>query len=295
MRQQKNYNELYAFLLVAQEGNFTKAAVKLGISQSALSRSVKLLEQHLGLQLFTRTTRSLSLTHAGEALFVTAEQSFGSLDRQLDGLKHLRETQAGLVRISASQYAIDKVLLPKLAKFKQLYPDIELELISDTALSDIVSTQFDAGVRFGGLVTDSMISVRIDYDEEIAVIGSPDYFNESGFPKTPLDLNDHNCLGYRFMGGSMYHWDFIIDGHPYKLKTQGQWVFSTDYSVIDAAKRGLGIGYVPIDMVKDELKSGKLIHVLREFSHTFSGFHLYYPYHNVSPALRAVIDTLKLK
>ncbi|WP_438012796.1 LysR family transcriptional regulator [Psychrobacter raelei] len=143
MRQQENYNELHAFLLVAQESSFTKAAIKLGISQSALSRSIKLLEQRLGLQLFTRTTRSLSLTHAGEALFVTAEQSFGALDKKLDELKHLRETPAGLVRISASQYAIDKVLLPKLAKFKQLYPDIELELISDTALSDIISTQFD--------------------------------------------------------------------------------------------------------------------------------------------------------
>lgn len=295
MRQQENYNELHAFLLVAQESSFTKAAIKLGISQSALSRSIKLLEQRLGLQLFTRTTRSLSLTHAGEALFVTAEQSFGSLDNKLDELKHLRETPAGLVRISASQYAIDKVLLPKLAKFKQLYPDIELELISDTALSDIISTQFDAGVRFGSLVTDGMISVRIDYDEEIAVVGSPDYFHEFGFPKTPVDLNDHNCLGYRFMNGGMYHWDFVIDGQPYKLKTQGQWVFSTDYSVIDAAKRGLGIGYVPIDMVKEELKSGQLIHVLREFSHTFSGFHLYYPHHNVSPALRAVIDALRVK
>ncbi|WP_165089787.1 LysR family transcriptional regulator [Neisseria yangbaofengii] len=294
MLNRENYNDLYAFLAVAKAGSFTQAANGLGISQSALSRTVKLLEQRLGVQLFHRTTRSLSLTHSGEQLFAVAEQSFERLDRQLTMLGHLSDTPSGLVRITANQYAIDKVLLPKLSGFKTDYPQIQLELISDTALTNIISERFDAGVRFGDVVAEGMIAVRIGDDEKMAVVGSPDYFHAYGFPKTPDDLRHHQCIGYRYASGAMYDWDLVQDGKPIQIKTQGQWTFSNDYSIRDAAKRGLGLGYVPQDMVEGELACGELIQVLQPFSHTFTGFHLYYPHRNVSYALRCVIDYLKV-
>ncbi|AIZ78593.1 LysR family transcriptional regulator [Actinobacillus equuli] len=293
MLQRENYNDLYAFLCVAREQNFTKAATKLGISQSALSRTIKQLESRLGVQLFARTTRRLSLTQAGNQLFQTAGQTFTKLDQELAMLGHYRETPSGLVRITASQYALDKVLLPKLAKFQTRYPDIQLELISDTAFSDIISEQFDAGVRFGDLVAEGMIAVRISNDEEMAVIGSPYYFHAHGFPKTPSDLAHHQCLNYRYASGAMYHWDFVEHGKQIQVKVQGQWTFSNDYSIRDAAKLGLGLGYICKDLVQKELEKGELIQVLSEFSYTFTGFHLYYPHRNTSPALKCVIDALR--
>lgn len=293
MLQRENYNDLYAFLCVAREQNFTKAATKLGISQSALSRTIKQLETRLGVQLFARTTRSLSLTQAGSQLFQTAEQTFSKLDHELAMIGHYRQTPSGRVRITASQYAIDKVLLPKLAKFQTLYPEIQLELISDTAFSDIIAEQFDAGVRFGNSVAEGMIAVRISNDEEMAVIGSPNYFQTHGFPQSPADLANHLCLNYRYATGAIYHWDFVENGKPIQLKVQGKWTFSNDYSIRDAAKLGLGLGYVCKDLVQKELEKGELIQVLNEFSHTFVGFHLYYPHRNASPALQCVIDALR--
>ncbi|TCP90080.1 LysR family transcriptional regulator [Cricetibacter osteomyelitidis] len=292
--QRENYNDLYAFLCVARDQSFTQAAVKLGISQSALSRTIKQLETRLGVQLFARTTRRLSLTHAGNQLYHTAEQTFSKLDQELAILGHYRDTPAGLVRITASQYAIDKVLLPKLAGFNRRYPDIQLELISDTAFSDIISERFDAGVRFGNDVAEGMIAVRISNDEEMAAIGSPDYFRTHGFPKTPADLCRHQCLNYRYASGVMYDWDFVIKGKTEQIKTQGQWTFSNDYAIRDAAKLGLGVGYVCKDLVQKELEKGELIQVLAEFSYTFVGFHLYYPHRNASPALKAVIAALRV-
>ncbi|OBX07851.1 LysR family transcriptional regulator [Gallibacterium salpingitidis] len=295
MSQRENYNDLYAFMMVAREESFTKAANKLGISQSALSRIVKQLEQRLGLQLFTRTTRSLALTQAGKQLFQTTAVSFAKLDNELAMLANFRQTPSGLVRITASQYAIDKVLLPKLATFKTSYPDIQLELISDTAFSNVIEQQFDAGVRFGEAVAEGMIAVRISDDEQMAVVGSPDYFHQYGFPKTPYDLAHHQCIGYRYASGAMYDWDFNDNGKVLKIKTQGQWTFSNDYSIRDAAKLSLGLGYICADLIKQELDRGELIQVLKEYSHTFTGFHLYYPHRNVSPALRAVIECLRVK
>lgn len=295
MPQRENYNDLYAFMLVAREQSFTKAAYKLGISQSALSRTIKQLEQRLGIQLFMRTTRSLALTDAGRQLFKAASSSFAHLDHELTMLANFRHTPSGAVRITASQYAIDKVLLPKLAHFKTLYPDIQLELISDTAFNNVITEQFDAGVRFGELVADGMISLRIGHDEQMAVIASPDYFHHYGIPKTPYDLAHHQCIGYRYASGAMYDWDFNDNGKPIKIKTQGQWIFSNDYNIRDAAKLGLGVGYVCADLVQHELERGELIQALKEYSHTFTGFHLYYPHRNVSPALRAVIECLRLK
>ena len=294
MTSRENYNDLYAFMLVSREGSFTKAASKLGVAQSGISRIVRDLEARLGVQLLTRTTRKLSLTQAGEQLYHAAQTSFQSLDNGLSMLAHFRDTPSGTVRINASQHAIDKVLLPKLAMFKQLYPEICLELISESRFVDIIEEHFDAGVRLGGDVDEGMIAVRITPDIEMVVVATPEHFRRYGFPQTPRDLAAHPCIAYQFADGSAYHWEFWQEGKLIKYKPQGQWVFSDSYMEAAAARMGLGIAYVPEDLVLEDLEQGSLIRVLKIFSHRFAGLHLYYPHRNVSPALRMVVETLKI-
>jgi DNA-binding transcriptional LysR family regulator len=294
MTSRENYNDLYAFMLVAQEGSFTKAAIKLGVAQSGISRTIRDLEVRLGVQLLTRTTRKLSLTQAGEQLYRNTQTSFQSLDTGLTMLAHYRDTPSGTVRINASQHAIDKVLLPKLAVFKQRYPDIRLELISESRFVDIIVEQFDAGVRMGGDVGDGMIAVRITPDIEMVAVATPEHFRHYGFPQTPKDLATHPCIAYQFADGSIYQWDFWQEGKSIKHKPQGQWVFSDSYIEVAAARRGLGLAYVPEDLVAEDLERGTLIRVLKLYSHCFAGLYLYYPHRNVSPALRMVMETLRM-
>lgn len=294
MTSRENYNDLYAFMLVAREGSFTRAATKLGVAQSGISRTVRDLEARLGVQLLTRTTRKLSLTQAGEQLYHAAQASFQSLDNGLSMLAHFRDTPSGMVRINASQHAIDKVLLPKLAMFKQLYPEIRLELISESRFVDIIEEHFDAGVRLGGDVGEGMIAVRITPDIEMVVVATPEHFRRYGFPQTPTDLAAHPCIAYQFADGSLYQWEFWQDGKLIKYKPQGQWVFSDSYMEAAAAKMGLGIAYVPEDLVMEDLEQGRLVRVLIPFSHRFAGLYLYYPHRNVSPALRMVVETLRM-
>ncbi|WP_024873456.1 LysR family transcriptional regulator [Tolumonas lignilytica] len=295
MMDRENYNDLYAFMLVANEGSFTKAANKLGVAQSGISRTVRDLEVRLGVQLLTRTTRKLSLTQAGEQLYRTTQSSFQALDNGLSMLAHYRETPSGTVRINASQHAIDKVLLPKLAVFKQLYPEVRLELISESRFVDIIEEKFDAGVRLGGDVGEGMIAVRITPDIEMVVVATPEHLQRYGFPQTPKDLTEHPCIAYQFADGSLYLWEFWQDGKLIKHKPQAQWIFSDSYIEAAAARRGLGMAYVPEDLVAEDLEQGTLIRVLKRYSHRFAGLHLYYPHRNVSPALRMVIETLKMK
>ncbi|HBO38045.1 MAG TPA: LysR family transcriptional regulator, partial [Pasteurellaceae bacterium] len=255
---------------------------------------IRLLEKRLGLLLLTRTTRSISLTQAGMQLFRAAESSFAKLDNELTMIEHFRDSPSGLVRINASWHPIQTLLLPKLADFKQRYPDIQIELISENRFVDIVAEGFDAGIRFGSTVAEGMIAVRISEDVKMAAVASPDYFHRQGFPKTIRQLEQHNCIGYRLGGGGLYTWEFIENGEVVKIKPQGQWIFNDDYPAIQAAKKGLGITYTPEDLVADELENDRLIRIFTEQSYVFPGFHLYYPHRNVSPALRVVIDTLKL-
>ncbi|MBB6054694.1 LysR family transcriptional regulator [Tolumonas osonensis] len=294
MTDRENYNDLYAFMLVAREGSFTKAASKLGVAQSGISRTVRDLEARLGVQLLTRTTRKLSLTQAGEQLYRTAQSSFQTLDNGLSMLAHFRDTPSGTVRINASQHAIDKVLLPKLAVFSQRYPEIRLELISESRFVDIIAEQFDAGVRLGGDVGEGMIAVRITPDIEMVAVATPEHFSRYGFPQTLKDLAGHPCIAYQFADGSLYQWEFWLDGKLIKHKPQGQWVFSDSYMEASAARKGLGLAYVPEDLVAEDLEHGTLIRVLKRYSHRFAGLHLYYPHRNVSPALRMVVETLKM-
>ncbi|TDQ56827.1 LysR family transcriptional regulator [Mesocricetibacter intestinalis] len=294
MRQQENYNNLHAFLVVAQEASFTRAAGKLGISQSALSHIIKQLETRLGVQLFTRTTRSLSLTQAGQKLFGAVEQGFQKIDNELKKLAHFRTSPAGLVRINTGSQVVNTLLLPKLADFSENYPDIQLELISENRFVDIVAEGFDAGVRFGNAVAEGMIAVPISAETRMAAVASPDYFHRYGFPKKVRDLEQHQCIGYRLDSGGLFLWEFHHNNETIKIKPQGRWIFNEDTPALIAAKKGLGIAYLPEDQVVAELASGELIRIFSEQSHVFPSFYLYYPHRNVSPALRAVIDALRM-
>ena len=294
MAKRENYNELYLFMQVVREGSFTAAAQRLGLAQSGISRSVRELEQRLGLQLLVRTTRKLSLTQAGEQLYQTVQSGFDALDSGLATLAYYRNTPSGTVRINASQHAIDQVLLPKLAVFKQRYPDIRLELISESRFVDIIAERFDAGVRLGPEVGSGMVAVRITPDMEMAIVGTPEHFRRYGFPQTPADLVIHPCITYQFGDGSVYAWELSLDDKKITHQPQGQWVFADSYMEAKAARLGLGLAYVPEELVRDDLERGTLIRVLQRYSLRLEGSFLYYPHRNVSPALRAVIDTLRI-
>ena len=295
MNSRENYNDLYAFMLVAREGSFTKAAAKLGVAQSGVSRTVHHLEVRLGVQLLIRTTRKLTLTQAGSRLFQDIQDSFDKLDQGVQMLVNLREMPSGMVRINASQYAIDTILLPKLAPFRQLYPDIRLELISESRFVDIVTEGFDAGVRLGSEVGEEMVAVPISAEMEMAVVATPEHFRRYGFPSTPSDLAAHPCIAYQLGNRSLAPWDLWHQGEPYLHHPQGQWVVADSYMEVAAALRGLGAAYVPLDLVQGALDRGELIRVLKEHSHRYPGSYLYYPHRNVSRALRLVADTLRLR
>jgi len=264
------------------------------MAQSGISRSIRDLEERLGVQLLVRTTRRLSLTQAGEQLYQTTESGFDALNSGLATLAHYRETPSGTVRINASQHAIEKCLLPKLAVFKQRYPDIRLELMNESRFVDIIAERFDAGVRLGPEVGQGMVAVRITPDMEMAVVGTPDHLRRYGFPQTPAELAAHPCIAYQFADGSLYHWELVQDGKSITHCPEGQWALSDSYMEAEAARLGLGLAYVPVELVADDLERGTLIRVLQRYSLRMDGLFLYYPHRNVSPALRAVIDTLKI-
>lgn len=296
MLSKENYNDLYAFLMVTREGSFTKAAGKLGVSQSALSHTIRGLEERLGMLLLTRTTRSVSPTEAGERLRQTISSSFDHIDNELSLLTKLRDSPAGTVRINASSHAIRQILLPKLQQLTQLYPDIHIELTANSGMVDIVAERFDAGVRFGGRVAEGMIAVRIGPDVNMAVVASPEYFEKNGVPQTPQDLHNHSCIGFRLTTqGGIYAWEFEHDGLEVKIKINGQWVFNESYHSVDAVRLGLGIAYIPEGMIEDDLLGGRLVKVLESYSIQFQGYHLYYPHRRQQPpALKLVIDTLRV-
>lgn len=294
MAKRENYNDLYLFMLVVQKGSFTGAAQWLGLAQSGVSRAIRELEERLGVRLLVRTTRKLSLTQAGEQLYQTTLSGFDALDTGLATLAHYRNTPSGTVRINASQHIIDKVLLPKLAVFKSRFPDIRLELISESRFVDIIAERFDAGVRLGPEVEESMIAVRIAPDMEMAVVATPAHFQRYGFPRTPAELAAHPCIAYQFADGSLYAWEFIQNGKKITHQPQGQWAFSDSYMEAEAARHNLGLAYVPLELIAADVTRGSLIRVLQSDSLRLPGSFLYYPHRNVSPALRVVIDALKI-
>lgn len=290
-------NDLLAFLAVARERSFTKAATKIGVSQSALSHTVRNLEKRLGVRLLTRTTRAVSPTEAGERLLLGIGPHFDEIELHLDALNDLKETPSGTIRINAPDYAINCVLWPKLQAFLPAYPDIKIELMLDNGLSDIVSERYDAGVRMGEQLAKDMISARISPDFRFAVIGARSYFEQHALPKTPQDLMHHQCINYRFpTSGSLYSWEFEENGREFKIRVDGQLTFNNIFHVLDAAIAGSGLAYVPEEIALKHIAQGHLVRVLEEWSPYWDGFYLYYPNrHQSSPAFTALLNTLRYR
>ncbi|WP_283603542.1 LysR family transcriptional regulator [Serratia proteamaculans] len=274
----ENFNDLISFLMVARERSFTRAAAKLGVSQSALSHAIRGLEERLELRLLTRTTRSVAPTEAGERLLNSIGPRFAEIENELDALSEMRERPAGNIRITAGEHAVDSVLWPVLKSFLADYPDINVEITVDNTLTDIVAGRFDAGIRLGEQVAKDMIAVRIAPDMRMIPIASPAYFEQNGTPDTPQELQNHRCINMRLptMGG-LYAWEFEKDGREIKVRVEGQLTFNSLRQRIDAALLGFGIAFVPEDAVTQELTDGRLVQVLDEWCPHFPGYYLYYP------------------
>ncbi len=295
--QRENVNDLLAFLAVARDKSFTKAAAKLGVSQSALSHTVRGLEARLGLRLLTRTTRSVSPTEAGERLLQTVGHRFEEIEAELESLSELREKPAGTIRISAGEHAVNAILSPALMKFLPRYPDIKVEITVDHSLIDIVAQRYDAGVRSGEQVAKDMIAVRIGPDMRMAVVGAPSYFAKRSPPKKPQDLTEHNCINLRLPTyGGLYAWEFEKGDRELKVRVEGQLVLNGTTQMLNAALAGLGLAYVPQDLAQPHLDRGLLTRVLEDWCPPYSGYHLYYPSRRQSsPAFALLVDALRYR
>ena len=293
--QRGHLNDLLAFVAVGRERSFTNAAAKLGVSQSALSHTIRELEARLGIRLLTRTTRSVSPTEAGERLLRTAAPRLEEIEAEIAAISELREKPAGTIRITATDYAADTILWPKLVKFLRLYVDIKVEIIIDYGLTDIVAQRFDAGVRAGEQVAKDMIAVRIGPDMRMAVVGARTYFRSRSEPKKPQDLIGHNCINLRLpTHGGLYAWEFGKGTRELKVRVEGQLVFNGTFQMLNAALAGFGLAYVPEDLAQPHLSKGSLKRVLEEWCPPYPGYHLYYPSRRQSSAAFAMlVDALR--
>jgi len=292
--QRGHLDDLLAFIAVGQERSFTKAAAKLGVSQSALSHTIRQLESRLGVRLLTRTTRSVSPTEAGERLLHNIAPRLEEIEAEITAVTELREKPAGTIRITATEYAADAILLPKLVKLLRAYSDIKVEIIIDYGLTDIVAHRYDAGVRSGEQVAKDMIAVRIGPDMRMAVVGAPSYFKTRPEPKKPRDLVQHNCITLRLPGGGLYAWEFEKDGRELRVHVDGQLTYNTTAQMLNAALAGLGLAYVPEGMAQPYLAKGRLKRVLEDWCLPYSGYHLWYPSRRQSSAAFALlVDALR--
>ncbi|TPJ13447.1 LysR family transcriptional regulator [Mesorhizobium sp. B2-7-3] len=292
-----NLNELTAFLAVAREKSFTRAAAKLGVSQSALSHALRTLEERLGVRLLTRTTRSVSPTEAGERLARTVGPRLDEIESELAALSALREKPAGTIRITAGEHSANTVLWPAIARLLPQYPDIRIEIVVDYGLTDIVAGRYDAGVRLGEQVARDMIAVRIGPDMRMAVVGSPAYFASRPKPRTPQDLTDHNCINLRLpTHGGLYAWEFEKAGRELKVRVDGQLVFNTAGLRMNAVLAGVGLAYLPEDQVTAHLADGRLLRLMADWCPPFPGYHLYYPSRRqATPAFTLLVDALRYR
>ena len=292
----RNLNDLLAFVTVAREGSFTRAAAALGVTQSALSQTIRALEERLQIRLLTRTTRSVSPTSAGERLMQAIGNRFDEIEAELDALTELRDKPAGTVRITCGDYVLHSVLLPKLAPVLREYPDIRLEFDVNYGFRDIVADRFDAGVRLGKTIDKDMIAVPIGPPMRLAVVASPDYFKAHGKPKVPQGLMKHLCINQRMQSsGGLYVWDFERRGQQMNVRVDGQLIFNTTQPQVDAALAGLGITLLPEDELTPYLEDGRLLRVLEEWCPKFEGYHLYYPSRRQpSPAFSLIVQALRI-
>jgi DNA-binding transcriptional LysR family regulator len=292
-----NVNDLLAFLAVARERSFTRAAAKLGVSQSALSHTIRGLEERLGVRLLSRTTRSVAPTEAGERLLHTVGPRFDEIDAELAALSELREKPAGTIRITTGEHAAEAILWPTLATLLPHYPQIKVELITDYGLTDIVAERYDAGVRLGEQVAKDMVAVRIGPDFRMAVVGAPSYFARRAAPKKPQDLTAHDCINIRLPTyGGLYAWEFEKRGRELKVRVDGQLVFNAVALRLTAVLAGLGLAYLPEDQVQAHLADGRLIRVLDDWCPPFSGYHLYYASRRQpTPAFALLVNALRYR
>lgn len=291
----QNVNDLLAFLAVARARSFTKAAARFGISQSALSHTIRQLEARLGVRLLTRTTRAVAPTEAGERLLERIGPHFDEIETEIDALNELRDKPAGTIRIAASDYAISSVIWPKLRKFLPQYPDIKVELMLDNGLTDIVTERYDAGVRMGEQLAKDMISARIGPDFRFAVVGAKSYFKKNPPPSHPKDLVGHSCINVRFpTSGALYAWEFEEKGREIKIRVDGQLVSNNIFQVLEAAIEGFGLAYVPEEIALPHIAKGRLLRVLEKWSPYWDGYYLYYPSRRQSsPAFAVLVDALR--
>lgn len=293
----ENINDLLAFLAVAEEKSFTRAAAKMGVSQSALSHTIRGLEARLGIRLLTRTTRSVSATEAGERLMQRIGPRLQEVETALADVRELSEKPSGTIRITTSDHAANTILLPRLEKFLPRYPEVNVELVVDYGLTNIVAERYDAGVRFGEQVTKDMVGVRIGPDTRMAAVATPAYFADHAKPKTPHDLTEHNCINLRMpTRGGLYAWEFEKDGRELNVRVDGQLVFNGIEQVLYAALGGLGLGYVPEDLALSYLTKKRLVRVLEDWCPPFPGFYLYYPSRKQhSLAFTLLVDALRYR
>jgi len=291
----RNFDDLLAFVTVAREGSFTRAAAVLGVTQSALSQAIRGLEERLQIRLLTRTTRSVSPTPAGDRLMHAIGHRFDEIEAELDALTDLRDKPAGTVRITCGDYVLESVLLPKLTPLLREYPDIKLEFDVNYGFRDIVADRFDAGVRLGSTIDRDMIAQPIGPPLRMAVVGSPDYFARHPVPKTPQDLTSHLCINQRMpSSGGLYVWDFERRGRKANVRVDGPLIFNTTSPQVDAALAGLGLALLPEDELMAHIESGKLVRVLADWCPKFAGYHLYYPSRRQpSPAFSLVLQALR--
>ncbi|MCQ4160328.1 LysR family transcriptional regulator [Roseomonas sp. GC11] len=291
----EDFNDLLWFLAVADEKNFTKAAAKLGVTQSTLSHTIKRLEMRMGIRLLTRTTRSVATTEAGERLRQVLAPRLADIEIEMASLMEFREKPAGHLRITLSDHAFRSTVWPKLAPVLANYPDLKVELNIDNGFRNIVEEGFDAGIRLGESIEKDMIAVRIGPDWRLIAVASPGYLAQNPAPEHPQDLVRHNCINLRqARAGGLYAWEFERDGKELRVRVNGQLTFNTNYAMIDAAVKGYGIAYMPEDLVRPHLDDGRLVALLEEWSPPFEGYYIYYPSRRQNlPGLRVVIDALR--
>ncbi len=289
--------DLNAFLAVAEERSFTRAAAKLGTSQSALSYTVRRLETRLGVRLLSRTTRNVVPTDAGERLLRTLRPALDEIDTELASLSELREKPAGTIRITTSEHAAGRVLWPVLERLLPDYPDVRVELSIDAGLRDIVAERFDAGVRLGEQVAKDMVAVRVGPDLRMAVVGAPSYLARRPKPRTPQDLAEHDCINLRLPTlGGLYAWELGKNGRELKVRVEGPLVFNNVPMIVRAAKAGFGLACLLEDHVAADLANGSLVRVLADWCEPFAGYHLYYPSRRqASPAFMLLVDALRYR
>jgi len=290
-------NDLVAFAAVARERSFTRAAAKLGVSQSALSHTIRGLEERLKLRLLSRTTRSVAPTKAGERLFQAVGPRFAEIEAEVAALSELRDKPAGSLRITAGEHAANSTLGPALTKILPNYPDIKVEITVDYGLTDIVSERYDAGVRLGEQVAKDMVAVRIGPDFRMAVVGSPTYFERRKRPQNPRELTAHDCINLRLPTyGGLYAWEFEKNGREVNVHVEGQLVFNNIALRLNAALAGLGLACLPEDQVQADITAGRLVRVLSDWCPSFSGYHLYYPSRRQSsPAFALLVEALRYR